>query len=115
MGTQGGGELCDRGEAVPRFLGETALNHRRELGGHVRAHPIERGRLGLHHHHAKLGDALGGERDASRDELVQDGAQRPDVRATVDVLGRAQLLGRNVVGEPITSVACVRARSPSAV
>ncbi len=90
------GQLAHVLEAFRRVFLEAADDHGIERRRDVRLHRAGRGRRVRRHFQTELGERLRDERRAPRDELEQHRAQRPDVGPDVDVLRRAELLGRHV-------------------
>jgi hypothetical protein len=96
---QGFPHLAGVGVAVGRVLGERPLHDRHDRRGHLLCPAPDRLGLVLEdlEQHAVRGVGL--ERAVLGEQLVEDGAQREDVRAGVRLLA-PDLLGRHVVGRP---------------
>ena len=93
---EGIGERGDVRVAAVRILVETAQDHRLELGRRSRPLRAQRRRRVHRNHRAQSGRAGRVEDRRGREQLEEDRAERPDVRAEVDVLQAAHLLGRHV-------------------
>ena len=93
---QVGDELGVIGVALVQALGGGGVHHRGQRGRDLRALELDVGDRLAHvlHRHRDL--ALAGERDLAGEHLVEDDAQRVQVRLPGDVLAE-RLLGRDVV------------------
>jgi hypothetical protein len=95
---EGPRELRDVRVPLRRLLLQAGVDDVGETGGHVAADLGQRrGRL-LQDRRDDLGHGVAGEGQALPEQLVEDDAERPDVGADVDLVGRHHLLGRHVPG-----------------
>ena len=90
------GELGGGLEAAGAILREALVDDGLELRRAHAARAAEQRRLLREHGEARVDVVVGVERVLAGEELEHDGADRPEVGATVDVLRVAELLGRHV-------------------
>ncbi len=94
-GRAGVGEGVDAGAPEVRALREGPADDLVDVGGEVAAHAGDGEGLFVRDGEHDLGH-VAGEGRARRQEVVEDGAERPDVGADVDALRLAHQLGRRV-------------------
>jgi hypothetical protein len=90
--------VCELGRARKALIGlplQTAEHDLLELRMNLGV-LTERRRIGLQNRRKELAEVVAHEREVPRHQLVEDDADRPNVRAVVDALRRAKLLRRHV-------------------
>ena len=93
-------ELTGALHAVVGILGECAIDHRFELRRRVGSKGAQRSVRRLEDLAREPEEVRCDERRTGREQLEEHDTERPDVRASVDVLRRTKLLGRHVVWGP---------------